>query len=66
MEAGENPARARRRDARKAPFYPKPQFGDKPLAHAEKAERLSAEPEYLYGAPPDWEPRVPVQGGITA
>lgn len=35
MEAGENPARARRRDARKAPFYPKPQFGDKPLGDRE-------------------------------
>ena len=31
---------------------PKPQFGDKPLAQAEKAGRLRAEPEYLYGRPP--------------
>ena len=35
MEAGEKPARARRRDAQKAPFCPKPQFGDKPLGDRE-------------------------------
>lgn len=35
MEAGENPARARRRDAQGAFFYPKPQFGDKPLGNRE-------------------------------
>jgi len=31
METGVIPVRARRREAQKAFFYPKPQFGDKPL-----------------------------------
>ena len=54
-ETGENPVRARRREAQKnsCPSYPKPQFGDRSLERSEKADAQSAKSKYPAGKLPE-------------